>query len=286
MHSLPAAAPPAGASLEELHSVSEASSQADRLAQSLELALSHGLEPPPLDPEIQPRYPCGVWRWKRQSDGFTIPFACHSWKCPLCSWSNARSWCELISYAPIARHIVITRLPGDRPVAGPLRNIVKAIRRGEAVETHAGHRRSRSFEYLATAEKHNRAGVHVHMLQHGDYVDQRLLSNMLPRYGAGKVTWIERIAQPDRMTALTRYVTRHLIAWLHPYQPKVGPRIRYSRRFFGDGSAVAIRKALRIARFGEPTEPWILLRSDPRSESELRWTPTPDGNSPPKPSSR
>jgi len=249
---------PTHASLVELLSVTEATRAPDRAAEIL-------LQPPPhTDAEAPPQWwelegwttphPCYNWHW-HNDDGRRSPFRCRSWKCPRCAWSKARTWLELLDYAPIERHIVITRLDPDPKAAhARTKNIVKAIRRGEAVElTPHGRRRPRAFEYLATMERHSRAGIHTHMLQHGDYCHQPLLSQMLQRYGAGRIVWIESIAGDTR--ALARYVTRHLIAWEHPYQPKAGRRLTYSRRFWGAGSPVDLRSALY------PTEPgWHLAR--------------------------
>ena len=246
---------------------------ADSLAQTL--LPDPDSPPPPLDIDAPPQWyeilgyklphPCGVWHWRNLQTNARLPFRCGRWRCPVCGYRKAREWCEILAYAPIQRHIVITRLDPDRAAAAQrLKNIVKAIRRGEAVEPDGrGRRRVRRFEYLATAEKHVRAGVHVHMLQHGDFIHQRLFADMLDRYGAGRVNWVERIAEADRQTALTRYVTRHLISVEHPFQPKVGARVRYSRRFFdptGELSAVAIRAALHPK---DPDTTWALVMSDP-----------------------
>lgn len=255
------------ASLDTLHSVSEATRPADHLAQTLEEALATGLSEPPQGDDHAPRYPCAVWYFKRLSDGRTMPFQCHSWNCPACAWRKARFWCELLTFAPIQRHVVITRI-ADTPAeaSARLRSIVKAIRRGEAVEPDPrGRRRPRRFEYFATAEKHTRAGIHVHLLQHGHFVHQPLFSKMLHRYGAGRITWVERLAKPTLLSDLTRYVTRHLITYLHPHQPKTGPRVRYSRHFWGEGSPTLIRSALMAQRGFPAPDPgdWVLIRVAP-----------------------
>jgi len=210
-------------------------------------------------------HPCGVWRWTNVDSGATAPFRCGRWSCPVCGYRKAREWVKILDFAPVRRHIVITRLDHDQPAAAArFKAIIKAIRRGEAVEhDRRGRRRVRSFEYMATAEAHRRAGTHVHMLQHGDYVDQRIFAKMLARYGAGRVNWLEQIAAPDRSLALARYVTRHLVTVEHPHQPKRGARIRYSRRFFdpdGEITAVQIRAALNPSN---PDHTWRLDMLDP-----------------------
>ncbi len=206
-------------------------------------------------------HPCGKWTWRNADTGEIRPFRCGSWKCPGCAYKKARSWLRLIAFAPVQRHLVFTRLPGDPQLTSArLRAIVKAIRRGEGVELRRGRRHPRRFEYLATAEKHNRAGVHVHLLQHGDFVSQRILSQMLPRYGAGRVNWAERIDDAGT-PALARYVTRHLIKFEHPYQPKQGRRLRYSRRFWDPAGEIGPPQ-LRRALAGDPQPGWQLLRTE------------------------
>ena len=212
--------------------------------------------------------PCGIWRWTNTATAATIPFRCGRWSCPLCGYRRAREWCQILQFAPVQRHVVVTRLDDDQAAAAlRFKCIVLAIRRGEAVEPdRRGRRRRRSFEYMATSESHARAGVHVHMLQHGDYIHQRLFGEMLDRYGAGRVNWVERIDALNRPRALARYITRHLVTVEHPYQPTRGARIRYSRRFFdpdGKISAVQIRAALHPP---DPDSPWRLdmLDGDPQ----------------------
>ena len=245
------------------------SEAADLLAETLIPTFDH--PPTPLDIDAPPEWyeilgyklphPCGVWRWHNLETEQNVPFRCGRWRCPICGYRKAKEWCEILEFAPVQRHVVITRLDHDRAAASQrLKNIIKGVRRGEAVEPdRRGRRRRRSFEYLATAERHSKAGIHVHMLQHGDFVHQGLFADMLARYGAGRVNWIESIAEPDRQTALTRYITRHLVSVEHPFQPKVGARIRYSRRFFdptGELSAVAIREALTPRN---PDSMWTLV---------------------------
>jgi hypothetical protein len=220
--------------------------------------------------DLEPPYPCQVWQF-RHPDGRHRPFNCGRWRCPICSWRKAREWRDLIEWAPVERHVVITRIAADSHECWHrLKNIVKAIRRGEAVETADGRRRPRLFEYLATAEKHSAAGIHVHLLTHGDYLHKPLFSAMLDRYGAGRITWLERLDGPTRSRSLARYITRHLIQYEHPYQPKCGNRVRYSRRFWLDGTAVELRAALAAHR---PTQPGWILETEHGLKVERRRTP-------------
>lgn len=246
------------------------------LADSLTAPPLTDLDAPPawweLEGISQP-FPCGKWSWRNDISGETRPFRCGSWRCPVCAYATARKWTTLLFWAGVERHIVITRLAGSALGArARLQNIIKALRRGEGVELRRGRRVPRVFEYFATAERHSSAGIHTHILQKGHYLDQALTSTMCERYGAGKIFWVESIA--GDAAALRRYVVRHLIQFEHPHQPKVGHRIRYSRAFFGEGSARSIWQALHPSAPG-----WELLKSPvhTRSPEPLRppWINTP-----------
>jgi hypothetical protein len=54
---------------------------------------------------------------------------------------------------------------------------------------------------------------------------------------------------------------RHLILFHHPFQPKVGRKVRYSRRFW-DPEGRITPPALRRAFRGDPHEGWQLLRTE------------------------
>jgi hypothetical protein len=183
------------------------------------------------------------WRW-RASDGRTAPWYCDRWDCPSCAPQKASRWADIIALASPQRHIVLTRLgPAPDLARSQLQNIIKALRRGQAIG--AGRRLSHvEFEYFAALETHACGYVHAHLLQRGRSVPKRQLSRMLPGYGAGSICWIRSISEAQRPAAVARYVARHLVGHEHADQIKAGRRVRYSRRFWGGCTVAQVAAAL------------------------------------------
>lgn len=220
--------------------------------------------------EATPPYPCGVWRLRNRSTGEVLPFRCQRWTCPACSPYLVSRWSRLIDQAPIQRHLVFTALAPDAGSAtARLRNIVKGIRRGEATD-RPGPRTPTAFEYFCALEGRTEPGYHAHLLTWGDYLPQRSLSRLLGRYGAGTVCWARAIHPHEQTAAVRRYVVTHLVGKVHPDQPKVGRRVRYSRRFWR-GETVA-QLAARLWP-PDPADRWELLKPDldlRQADKELR----------------
>ena len=206
-----------------------------------------------------PPYPCGAWHFRNPQTGEIAPYRCGAWHCPDCAARLADRWAAVINYAAPQRHIVITALDLDPAAArGCLRNIVKAIRRGQA--HGSGSRKEHiDFRYFAAFET-NRAGtqIHAHLLQHGDSIPQRRLSQMLPAYGAGSICWLKSFAAAARPIAVARYVARHLVGYHHADQVKAGRRVRYSRDFFRGQTTAEIRSILWPPE--DPDATWELVR--------------------------
>lgn len=245
--------PPSSPSLVAVHCVSQATSP--RIPASL-LAPT-GAEAPE-ETTQPPKYPCGFWLWRNLATGELKPFLCGSWKCPTCAPRTRALWVKLLELARPQRHVVFTRAPRQRPLTAALADITKAIRRGEAAHKRNGRRAPVAWDYFATAERHKKAGVHLHLLQRGDFVSQPKLSALLGRYGWGTVTWLSAIDPPRTHKALSRYVTKHLLAANHPHQPKVGRRIRYSRGFWSGETTAHLRSLLFPT---DPADQWVLDRS-------------------------
>jgi len=179
-----------------------------------------------------------VWKLRNRTTGEIIPFRCKRWTCPYCAPRLVSRWAKIIDKAPIERHVVFTALGQDSATArARLRNINKAIRRGEASD-RSGRRSPSVFEYFCALEGREAPGYHAHLLSWGDYLPQRSLSRLLQRYRAGRVTWVGRLDPNDHARDVLDYVIRHLVGRVHPDQPKVGRRVRYSRNFWR-GSTVA-----------------------------------------------
>jgi len=135
---------------------------------------------------------------------------------------------------------------------------VKGIRRGEASD-RSGPRTPHPFEYFCALEGRSSAGYHAHLLQHGTYLPQRSLSRLVDRYGGGAVCWTRAIATDELTGHVRDYVVTHLVGKVHPDQPKVGRRVRYSRRFW-DGRTVAQISAHLWPH--DPADDWQLLKPD------------------------
>jgi hypothetical protein len=124
-----------------------------------------------------------------------------------------------------------------------LRNIIKAIRRGQFNGQGSRHTKQ-ECEYFCALETHSCGFVHAHLLQRGNSIPKRYLSSALPAYGIGRICWIRSISSADRPAAVARYVSRHLVGWEHADQVKQGRRIRYSRNFWGGCTTAQVAAAL------------------------------------------
>lgn len=204
-------------------------------------------------------YPCGLWYY-RSEHGEVAPYYCLRWHCPTCAPKLADRWAALILEAHPERHIVITDLgPDPARARASLRNIVKAIRRGQA-HGRGGRSNTIACEYFAALETNSSGSIHAHLLQHGNSIPQRGLSEMLPAYGAGPICWTRSIATAARPLAVARYVARHLVGHHHADQVKQGRRVRYSRGFWGRPIS-QVTADLRSAPLDDPTT-WILIKPD------------------------
>lgn len=207
------------------------------------------------------------WYWLSDS-GKRAPWYCGRWDCPGCADELASRWAEIITVASPQRHIVITRMGPDPQLArSQLRNVIKAVRRGQA---HGDGSRSNKieFEYFAALETHDCGFVHAHLLQRGRSIPKRRLSSMLPRYGVGSVCWLRSISEAERPGAVARYVARHLVGHEHSDQMKLGRRVRYSRNFWGGCTTAEVAAAL----WPKPAspEPWRLVGPSPWNPARAR----------------
>jgi len=209
--------------------------------------------------EATPPYPCGDWILRNRTTGEVIPFSCKRWTCPECSPRLVSRWSKLIAEAPITRHLVFTSLGRDAATArARLRNITKGVRRGEASD-RSGRRSPAVFEWFCALEGREAPGYHAHLLAWGDYLPQRSLSRLLSRYGAGPVSWVRSLTPTDRSRHVHAYVVDHLVGKVHPDQPKIGRRVRYSRNFWQGATAAQVAARLWPP---DPTADWELLHPE------------------------
>lgn len=112
----------------------------------------------------------------------------------------------------------------------------------------------------ALAAHPRQAGIHAHLLQHGRSLPQRHLSSLAARYGAGAVVWVRSISPDELPARVVEYVVDHLVGVVHPDQPKLGRRIRYSKNFWEGRRRIDIHNELWPPRPSEGK--WELIQPD------------------------
>ena len=222
-----------------------------------------------LPPPNCSHHPDAIARWYFRSDqGEVRPWFCDRWDCPDCAPAVAARWGAIIAEAHPQRHVVLTDLGPDPALArSRLRNIVKAIRRGQA---HASGHRANAIEceYFAALETNRSGSVHAHLLHRGQSIPQRRLSRLLPAYGAGPVCWLRSIQARQSAQACAHYAAQHLVGAVHSDQVKQGRRIRYSRNFWA-GRTTAQVAAQLWPRHPNP-ETWTLVGPLSADQRRLR----------------
>ena len=122
-------------------------------------------------------------------------------------------------------------------------------------------RQGYTFEYCMTFERHKNGKSHIHMLQKGDYIPQKFLSECLrsATHGQSYVVHIAR-CKPGTAGYVTKYCTKVLAtsevgSRADGTQARVN-RVRYSKHFFPYPTSV-MKEAFRVAaadRRGEAAE--------------------------------
>ena len=121
-----------------------------------------------------------------------FPAGCSTWRCEWCGPQKARRKAEIVAWAQPTRFLTLTQAPADWQ---RLRQKVRKLRMRLAADGHVS-------EWAWTVERGKRTGmVHLHCLQHGDYLPQRYLQD---RWGA--IVHLRRIDDAD---AAARYTTKH-----------------------------------------------------------------------------
>ncbi len=113
-----------------------------------------------------PRCPWDVIALERPDLRF--PGTCNTWRCEYCGPRKARQKAAILAWARPERFITLTQAPEDWA----------ALRKKVRVLKHELVADGRRFEMGWTVERGKETGmVHVHALQHGDYVPQAELQN-------------------------------------------------------------------------------------------------------------
>lgn len=148
-----------------------------------------------------PRTPFDLAAW----DGrlLRFPAGCSTWACPWCGPQKGRRKAEIVAWARPERFVTLTQAPADwQRCRQKVRKLTLKLR-AEGYRT----------EGAWTVEKGKQTGmIHVHMLQHGDYIPQRTLAQLW-----GRRVDIRRVSDA---AGAARYTTKHAARRLASYTMK------------------------------------------------------------------
>lgn len=132
-----------------------------------------------------------------------FPAGCDTWRCPWCGPQLGRHKAEIVAWAQPERFLTLTQAPTNwQACRQRMRKVALNLRT-------AGY----SVEWAWTVERGRQTGmIHVHALQHGDYIPQRTLAKVW-----GRRVDIRRISDVD---GAARYTTKHAGRRLASYTMK------------------------------------------------------------------
>ena len=224
-------------------------------------------------PALEDQIVCCTDKWAARhclvhvATGVVVPMLCDKYNCKYCGPRRVEMWRSVIELAEPERFITLTG------VGKTLADV------GRVATTLVQHlrRRGYQFEYCLTFERHKNGKFHIHMLQKGDYIPQKVLSDYLrsATHGQSYVVDIRR-CRPGTAGYVTKYATKLLQANEIGNKPdgtqaRVN-RVRYSKRFFPSPTktmkdAFRARKAEKAREQGEYAETyegaWKLLEMAP-----------------------
>lgn len=121
-----------------------------------------------------------------------FPAGCSTWRCAWCGPQKGRRKAEIVAWAEPERFLTLTQAPTNwQSCRQRMRKVALNLRT-------AGY----SVQWAWTVERGKQTGmVHVHALQHGDYIPQRTLERIW-----GRRVDIRRIHDTD---GAARYTTKH-----------------------------------------------------------------------------
>lgn len=119
----------------------------------------------------------------REVPALRFPAGCDTWRCEWCGPRLARRRTGVLTWAEPERFVTLTQAPDEwQPLRQKVRKLALALR-------SAGYR----VEWAWTVERGSKTGmIHVHALQHGDFVPQRELAKLW-----GRRVDVRRIGRPD-----------------------------------------------------------------------------------------
>lgn len=178
---------------------------------------------------------------RESASGELWPLPCNTWGCSVCGPAKAYRLGVLAAAASPQRFITLSKVGSDLEIVHErLKTLSKALRR-------AGY----GWEYLSVPEVHENGFWHLHLLQRGDFIPQRVLSARADSAGMGYVVDIRRIrggAEVPRY--LTKYLTKQTLS-AGIGASKHRKRYRTSRGFWPGG-----REACELKAFGPGRSAW------------------------------
>lgn len=185
-----------------------------------------------------------------EQTGEWFPLPCNTWGCRVCGPAKAYRLGVLAAAASPERFITLSRVgPTLDTVHERLRTLSKALRR-----------RGYGWEYLAVPEIHRNGFWHLHLLQKGDFIPQRVLSERAESAGMGFVVDIRRIRGSSEVPKyLCKYLTKDALSREIERSPR-SKRFRTSRGFWPGGL-----REHTAATWGS-SSPWSVARIGPYSD--------------------
>ncbi len=163
---------------------------------------------------------------------------CDLWTCSSCGPSKVHKLARLAAAAEPERFVTLSRVAEDlRTSYDRLRTLSQALRR-------SGVR----WEYLGVPERHRNGFWHFHLLQRGDYIPQRKLSERAESAGMGRVVHVRRI-QGDQQAV--SYLVKYMSKQEPDSERKHTKRYVTSRQFWPGG-----RAATELKAFGPRSGEW------------------------------
>lgn len=175
--------------------------------------------------------------------GTLLPLPCGTWGCRVCGPAKAHRLGRLAAGAEPQRFVTLSRVGPDlETVHRRLQTLSQALRR-------SGY----GWEYLSVPEVHQNGFWHLHLLQRGDFIPQRILSQRAESAGMGYVVDIRRIRGGAEVPQyLCKYLTKQALS-AEIGASKTRKRYRTSRGFWPGG-----RAAVEAKVFGPSRSSWSI----------------------------
>lgn len=151
---------------------------------------------------------CAEWTLVNHSerDAHGAVLRCKRWTCEECMPIRLHQLKTLAAEGKPQRFITLTSKFGSAPTpaiaAQQLRTALQRI-----VQQYNRLHPKAHIQYLAVFEETKKGWPHLHILQRGDYMSQKWLSEQMQRHTGSPVVWIERVRNA---TNAARYVAKYV----------------------------------------------------------------------------